>query len=279
MKPTRRPEGAPPGEATARPSRANVAGVRLDPRAEAGFGSAADCYERGRPSYPASAITSLIDEFGVSRRGVVLDLGAGTGKVTRLLLQHVTNVIAVEPVPAMRRELIAQLPTVAALDGTAEAIPIADDSVDAVFVGEAFHWFRTANATAEIARVLRPRGGLALLWNVPTWTAEATPWLAAYLETVDHHKRAAGAYPAGNGAWKGPFEETRLFEELQRTDSTHVQHFTVDEFVAQVASLSWIAGLPDLQRAAVLRDVRAILPARSEIDIPYRTDIYWTRRR
>jgi SAM-dependent methyltransferase len=209
----------------------------------------------------------------------VLDLAAGTGKLTRLLLPQVTKVIAVEPVPEMRRELAMQLPTVAVCDGAAEAIPIADHCVDAVFVGEAFHWFRTTEATIEIARVLGPRGGLALLWNVPTWTEEDTPWLTAFRETVDHHKRAAGAYPAGSGEWKRLLAETRHFDELQHCEATHIQHLSVDDFVAQVASWSWIAGLPDVQRAAVLADVRALVPAETEISIPYRTDLYWTRRR
>jgi SAM-dependent methyltransferase len=253
--------------------------VSLDPRAAAGFGNAAEYYERGRPSYPPIAIARLIDAFGVTRQEVVLDLAAGTGKLTRRLMPHVTTVIAVEPVPEMRRELAVKLPTVRVLDGAAERIPMADHSVDAVFVGQAFHWFRTAEATAEIARVLRPRGGLALLWNVPTWTEEDTPWLAAFRETVGHHKRAAGAYPTGDGEWKGPLAETRLFDELRYTDVTHIQRLAVDDFVAQVASWSWIAGLPDLQRAGVLADVRALLPAEAEVAIPYRTDIHWTRRR
>jgi len=179
----------------------------------------------------------------------------------------------------MRLKLAAQLPTVAVLDGTAEAIPIADDSVDAVFVGEAFHWFRTTEAAAEIARALRPDGGLALLWNVPTWTEQDTPWLATFRETVDHHKRAAGAYPASSGEWEAPLAHTGLFDELQRTDETHIQHLAGEDFVAQVASWTWIAGLPDRQRAEVLADVRALLRGQSEIVIPYRTDIYWTRPR
>jgi len=253
--------------------------VSLDPRAATGFGRAAECYERGRPSYPPAAIARVIDNLGVTRESVVLDLAAGTGKLTRLLLPHVSRVIAVEPVPEMRRELTARLPTVTALDGTAEAIPLADDSVDAVFVGQAFHWFRTTEAAAEIARVLTTRGGLGLLWNEPTWTDQDTPWLAAFRATVEQHKRAAGAYPAGNGEWERPLAETRLFDAVQHTDDTHVQHLTVDDFVAQVASWSWIAGLSETQRAAVLADVRALLRAQAEITVPYRTDVYWTRRR
>lgn len=253
--------------------------MSVDPRAATGFGQAAECYERGRPSYPPRAIARLIEEFGVAREGVVLDLAAGTGKLTQLLLPHVSRVIAVEPVRQMRRKLAAQLPTVTILDGVAEAIPIDDAAIDAVFVGEAFHWFRTTEAATELARILRPRGGLALLWNVPTWTEHDTPWLAAFRETVDHHKQAAGAYPAGSGDWKAPLADTQLFDELQYTEDAHIQRLAADDFVAQVASWTWIAGLPDRQRAEVLTDVRALLPDQPEIVIPYRTDIYWTRRR
>lgn len=253
--------------------------VSLDPRAARGFARAAECYERGRPSYPPAAIARLVDNLGVTRRSVVLDLAAGTGKLTRLLLPHAGTVVAVEPVPDMRRELAAQLPTVTVLAGAAEAIPIGDGCVDAVVVGEAFHWFDTTEAAAEIARVLATGGGLGMLWNTPTWTDRETPWLSAFRATVAQHKCAAGAYPAGNGEWEQPLAQTRLFDAVQHSSDTHVQHLTVDDFVAQVASWSWIAGLSDTQRAAVLADVRALLRAQAEIAIPYRTDVYWTRHR
>jgi SAM-dependent methyltransferase len=250
---------------------------RVDPRAALGFAGSARSYERGRPGYPADAIAGLIEQLGIGRESVVVDLAAGTGKLTRLLSPYAGAVIAVEPVGEMRRELAAQVPDVTILDGIAEAIPLENESVDAVFVGEAFHWFRTADASFEIARVLKRGGGLALLWNVPTWTEEDTPWLSAFRETLDEHKRAAGAYPAGHGEWKGPLTESGLFEELQRAEAVHVQRLTIDDFVAQVASWSWIAGLPDAARARVLSDVRALLEGRHEIAVPYRTEIYWTR--
>lgn len=253
--------------------------MSLDPRATRGFGQAAECYERGRPSYPPAAIARLIDKLGVTRGAAVLDLAAGTGKLTRLLLPYVTRVIAVEPVASMRSEFARQLPTVTALDGAAEAIPVADGSVGAVFVGEAFHWFDTPEAAAEIARVLTTGGGLGLLWNTPTWTDQETSWLPAFRAIVKHHKRAAGTYPAGDGEWERALARTRLFDTVHHACDSHVQRLTVDDFVAQVASWSWIAGLSDTKRAAVLADVRALLRAQTEIVIPHRTDVYWTRRR
>jgi len=250
----------------------------VDPRAASGFAAAADAYRRGRPSYPAHAIAALVDAFDLTAASTVLDLAAGTGQLARLMRPRVGKVIAVEPAAAMRDRLAADLPDVLALDGTAEAIPLADHAVDAVLVGEAFHWFRTAEAAREIARVLTDDGGLALLWNVPTWTIESTPWLGAFREIVAGHRRAAGGYPAGGGSWRGLLDQTSLFVPITHVQATHVQRLSGDDFVAQVASWSWIANLPDVERQAVLTSVRELVRAHREICVPYRTDLYWTRR-
>src|SRR2546423_11287143 len=125
--------------------------------------AAADVYERGRPSYPAASIEKIVERLGLHPARTVLDLAAGTGKLTRLLVPSGANVIAVEPVLEMRTELERRVPGVAALGGTAERIPLNDDHVDAVTVGQAFHWFNADAALREIQRVLRPGGGLALI--------------------------------------------------------------------------------------------------------------------
>ncbi|MBA2473127.1 MAG: class I SAM-dependent methyltransferase [Pseudonocardiales bacterium] len=126
----------------------------IDPRAATGF-TAAEDYERGRPGYPPDAIERVTTELRLDQKSTVLDLAAGTGKLARLLRDRVGELVAVE----MRAQLAARLPEVTLLDGTAEGIPLAHDTVDAVFVGEAFHWFDVAAAAGEIARVLRARGG------------------------------------------------------------------------------------------------------------------------
>jgi SAM-dependent methyltransferase len=208
----------------------------------------------------------------------VLDLAAGTGQLARLFRPRVGNVIAVEPAAAMRERLAADMPDVVALDGTAEAIPLADQAVDAVVVGEAFHWFRTGEAAQEIARVLTEAGGLALLWNVPTWTIEDTPWLDAFREIVAGHKRAAGGYPAGGCSWRQRLDQTSLFAPITHVQARHVQHLSSDDFVAQVASWSWIANLPNAERRTVLTSVRALMREHPEVSVSYRTDLYWTRR-
>jgi ubiquinone/menaquinone biosynthesis C-methylase UbiE len=145
----------------------------------------------------------------------------------------------------MRAKIAAALPDVAVLEGTAEAIPLGQHEVDAVVVGEAFHWFRTAAATAEIARVLTARGGIALLWNTPTWRATSLPWLIDFRALVAHRKRAAGDYPADHATWRDDFQRTRFFSDLEHIQFAHTQTLDAAAFVDQVASWSWIANLHD----------------------------------
>src|SRR6266404_2443040 len=120
-------------------------------------------YERGRPGWPPE----VIELAALPPTATVLDLGAGTGKLTRLLVSAFDRVVAVEPAEAMRRLLVTFCPEAEALAGTAQEIPLPDDSVDAVLAAQAFHWFEDEHALAEIARVLRPGGALVLMWNLP----------------------------------------------------------------------------------------------------------------
>jgi len=253
--------------------------VSVDPRAASGFASVAEAYERGRPSYPVEAIERVLADLALTDASRVLDLAAGTGQLSRLLHTRVGAVVAVEPVQAMRTKLAATMPDVTVLDGTAEAIPLGDRDVHAVVVGEAFHWFQTAAATKEIARVLTDGGGIALLWNSPTWTLDDTPWLAAFRRIVAHHRQAAGSYPAGDGTWRIAFERTRLFQALEHVQVAHAQVLDPVGFVAQVASWSWIANLGSDQRQVILDDVHALVEGHDEIVIPYRTDLHLARRR
>ena len=130
-----------------------------------GFDQAAVAYERGRPSYPVAAVDWLMERTGMTAPWVVVDLAAGTGKLTRLLLTTGAKVIAVEPVAGMRRVLGSRVPGVEVVAGTAENIPLPGGSVDLVSVGQAFHWFDVPAALAEIHRALRQEGWLALVWN------------------------------------------------------------------------------------------------------------------
>ena len=140
-----------------------------------GFPLATQAYEQGRPTYPSAAAARLERELDLRSGRVVLDLAAGTGKLTALLVGTRATVIAVEPVAEMRAALERALPSVTAYPGTAEAIPLDDSSVDAVTVGQAFHWFRGDEALAEIHRVLRPGGGLGIVFNSRDTTV---PWVS-----------------------------------------------------------------------------------------------------
>jgi SAM-dependent methyltransferase len=142
------------------------------------FGSQADRYQRMRPSYPPAAVDFVLDGQPPGR---LLDVGAGTGKLTRLLLDRSEHLVAVEPDPQMRAVLAAELPEVEVLDGSAERLPLPDASVDAIFAGQAFHWFARPATDRELARVLRPGGVVGLIWNMPD---RSVPWLPELAQAV-----------------------------------------------------------------------------------------------
>ncbi len=192
--------------------------------------AAADVYERGRPDYPAAAIAAILDRLELHPGRTVLDLAAGTGKLTRLLVPSGANVIAVEPVREMRAELERRVPGVATLGGTAEHIPMNDGFLDAVTVGQAFHWFAADAALREIHRVLRPGGGLALIWNARD---ERDPLQAALSEIIDPLE---GDTPGREqGSWKTLLAESGLYERTERVLFEHVQPVDEQRLVDRVA--------------------------------------------
>jgi len=234
--------------------------------AATGFARSAAAYERGRPEYPSEALSAL----GIAPGDVVLDLAAGTGKLTRPLLETGAEVIAVEPVAEMRAALPA---SARALDGTAERIPADDSSVDLVTVAQAFHWFDGDAALAEIHRVLRPGGRLALLWNR---RVEDAPVNLAIDALVDPH-RAGTPTHRGEG-WRAAFDRTSLFGPLEEHTFANEQHLDADGLEARVASISFIASLPYDERAEIVAAVRE-LAADGPVTIPYRTEVDLADRR
>jgi SAM-dependent methyltransferase len=245
-----------------------------------GFARAAADYERGRPIYPPEAIAFLARVLGLAPARTVLDLAAGTGKLTRALSPRAGKLLAVEPVAAMRAKLEESLPQAEALAGSAEQIPLADGSVDAVAVGQAFHWFDGDAALAEIHRVLRPSGRLGLIWNARD---EAVPWVARLTAIMEPHRKGTPGYRAGD--WRLAFERTTLFTPLERAEFRLEHELTPDGVVARVASVSFIAALPDEAREDVLGQVRKLLVedpetrGRGTVVLPYRTDVYSCGRR
>jgi SAM-dependent methyltransferase len=229
--------------------------------AAAGFARSAEAYEEGRPGYPAAALEPL----GLAPGTAVLDLAAGTGKLTRALVAGEATVIAVEPVAEMR----AALPdSVTALDGTAEAIPVETGSVDLVTVAQAFHWFDGPAALAEIHRVLRPGGRLAVLWNR---RVEDDPVNRAIEDLVEPYRMGT---PTHRGdAWRAAFEETTLFGPLETHVFANEQVLGGDGLAARICSISFIARLPEAERAGVLVRARA-LTAAGPVRVPYRTEVH-----
>lgn len=234
--------------------------------------SAADHYVRGRPDYPPAVADWLRDTIGLAPGRIVVDLGAGTGKFTPRLIETGATVIAVEPVDAMRAKLVETLPQVDARAGTATSIPLADASVDAVVCAQAFHWFATHAALAEIHRVLKPGGRLGLVWNLRDARVD---WVAKLDAIVN---RAEGDTPRYyTGAWRDAFPHAG-FGPLQEA------HFSIGHtgspeqvIVARVRSTSFIAALPADQRAQIDEEVRALIAAepslagRDTVTVPYET--------
>ncbi len=234
--------------------------------AAVGFARSADAYERGRPEYPAEAIGFLVGLLPA--QPVVLDLAAGTGKLTRPLLDAGLRVVAVEPVAEMR----AALPAGAeALEGTAEAIPLGAGSVDAVTVGQAFHWFDGDAALAEIARVLRPDGLLALLWNR---RVADDPVNQAIEDLVGPYRAATPSHRSG--AWRDAFSRTKSFSPLVEAAFDNVLEQDADGLEARVGSISFIASLEPAARERVRERARAIAGS-GVVTIPYRTEVYTCR--
>jgi SAM-dependent methyltransferase len=235
--------------------------------AAVGFARSADAYERGRPGYPEAAVRQVV--AALPRAAVILDLAAGTGKLTRPLLEAGLHVIAVEPVAEMR----AALPAGArALDGSAEAIPLEDGAVDAVTVGQAFHWFDGDAALAEIARVLRPGGLLALLWNR---RVEDDPVNRAIDDLVDPLREDVPTHRTE--AWRDAFERQTRFGPLDERVFESSQDLDADGLEARVASISFIAALEPAERARVLERARAIA-GKGAVRLPYRTEVQVCRR-
>jgi SAM-dependent methyltransferase len=232
--------------------------------------AAADVYERGRPDYPAAAVQRIVERLGLRPGTTVLDLAAGTGKLTRLLVPSGANVIAVEPLHEMRAELERRVPRVATMTGTAERIPLADRYVDAVTVASAFHWFHEERALREIHRVLKPGGGVALLWNAAD---ERDPLQSALSEIIGPLRGDTPSRRQRN--WRSVLVDSGLFERCERRLFENVQILDEQGVVERVLSISFIATAPRAVRAEVEARVRALARVAGQpIRLPYMTELY-----
>ena len=245
----------------------------VDDVAARGFGAGAAAYEAARPGYPDEAIDVLATEVGIGSDTAVCDLAAGTGKLTRRLVELGARVTAVEPVEAMRAQAAA-VPQATFVDGTAEAIPLDDASVDVVTVAQAFHWFDAPAALTEITRVLRPEGRLAILWNERD---ESTAWVAEMSRVLHWHERTVSRYQHTD--WAAVVAASGRFTPLQERVFRWEQAITREMLADRVRSISYIAAMPVAERERHASEVVALVARRTEpFPLPYLCRVQWGQR-
>jgi SAM-dependent methyltransferase len=249
------------------------------------FAGAASEYERGRPGYPPAAIDTLVRELWLERRSVVVDLAAGTGKLTRDLTGRFDRVIAIEPLAEMREQLARTSPAAEALDGTAERMPLPDASAAGILVGQAFHWFDGRPALDEIARVLEPGGGLGLLWNSSPWERREGAWFARLGDLLERNGAdLAVVRRHSSGRWRQAFDGEQRFEPLSEASFDNTHRMSQDDFLASLASRSYVARLDPAPRAELIGKIAELLRTEAPFEagrlvVPTRTRVYWTRLR
>jgi len=249
----------------------------VHPAAAVGFTAAVDVYEASRPTVPPQAVDWLLGELRVAAGDVVLELGAGTGKFTRLLAERGLGVVAVEPVAAMRERLAALGPSVTPLDAVAEDLPLAPGAARAAVAVQAFHWVDAPRALEELHRVLEPGGRIGLAWNERD--ADAAPWqqdLDALLEP-----RRGDTPTHRDGAWRAAVEASPRYALLESRAWRWVQPMTLGLLVDRVASISFVASLPERERAGLLDEVRELAAreagsadAGAPLDLPYVAELH-----
>jgi SAM-dependent methyltransferase len=244
--------------------------VALHPLAER-FDSVADAYERGRPDYAPAVVGALAAELGLALPGGrVLDLAAGTGKLTRALLAAGLDVVAVEPQAAMRERLAGIVGAERVRDGVAEEIPLEDASVDAVTVADGFHWFDRARALTEIRRVLRPHGGFAVLTTVPDWSGAS--W-GHELGSMIMEARPEHPYFDGP-PWQEAVDAAGGWTEPREIRVTISRPADPDRLLDYVASMSWVAALPhDERRDWLDRAARLVRGGETPAELPVHVGI------
>ena len=251
----------------------------LHPAAALGFNAGATTYVAGRPDYPEGALSWLVDDVGLAPGRLGVEIGAGTGKFLRLVSRTGASLIAIEPVPGMRAELAHAFPDVDILEGSAEALPLSDASVDAILCAQAFHWFATRQTLAEMRRVLKIGGKLGLIWNVRD---ESIGWVFALTRLLQPYQGDSPRHESGR--WREVFPAEGFSPLVERTFAHQHEGPPERVIVDRILSTSFIAALPEDERAKVAEGVRKIideapeLAGRQTVGFPYATRAYVCER-
>jgi SAM-dependent methyltransferase len=225
------------------------------------FGQVADDYEATRPGWPLEPFAEVLAHFGVRARPDVVDVAAGTGKLTRTLALLAGTLVAVEPDPDLRDVIARVLPDVPVLSGTAEALPLAEASADVITAGQAFHWFDLERAAAEFARVLRPGGVLIAGWNVSVGTGSWYDDVIEYLESEN-----PAHLPASQRDWTAAFNALERYEGLYETSFPHAQPTSVAGFERLLGTHSATIRLTPERRARLIAGAVAVATGRGAFD-------------
>jgi len=249
--------------------------------AATGFDQGAAVYEQARPTYPPEAVAWLAEHLGIGAGTRVADVAAGTGKLTRLLTPFEPALVAVEPVDGMRAAFTSACPGVPMVASTAEQLPFAGETLDAITVAQGFHWFDGPVALAEFARVLRAGGRLGLIWNARDRSNDLVDQLWSIMDRVE--KRAPWRM---HDRWSdSAFVEQSDFDALTEGTFHHEQLLTHEQVLDRFRSVSHISVLPPDEQERVIGEIRHVLEThplsagQDVVPIPYRVDAYWCERR
>jgi len=236
-----------------------------------GFAANTDRYEKARPTYPEEAISYIIETCKIDSKAVVVDVGAGTGKFSRSLVDKKITLIAIEPVKEMIQKFKQVLPSTPIFEGTAEKIPLENKSVDVITAAQAFHWFANHNTLQEFNRILKPEGYLCLIWNSMD---EEVEWIHLLQDMLAKQQGNAPRYR--EGTWKKAFENQTLFGDLNIKQFNHRHYMSFEGIVERILSSSYMAKLPEERIEKMQKDVKEIMVkcnVTGDLFIPYRTEI------